>query len=396
MKILHLVPSIGPDSFGLGQVALNLAKEQLNLGLRSQIWCLDSDENVQWATQTSGFPQKEIRQFEISGPKFLRYSRQMAKEMVGFDGQSIDVVHQHGIWTALSYLALSWSTKTNGIKVIAPHGSLQPWALNLSPRKKKIASILYEKNNLSSSSCLHATSANEIMDFRNFGLINPIALMDNGIPSVWTESQGQEFVFRENYLIPKEKRIMLFLSRITPKKGLPMLLDAIMSLRNLMEDWILLIAGTDEFNHKKEIEKIISDNFLSDIVKIIGPLYGQNKRDAFAASDFFVLPSHSEGAPIIVLEALGAGVPVLTTKASPWKDLERLQCGWWTDISTFGLINSLSEALSLSKPKLREMGNSGRELVERQYTWVDAANKSLLLYEWLRDTSANKPNFINL
>ena len=78
-----------------------------------------------------------------------------------------------------------------------------------------------------------------------------------------------------------------------------------------------MIAGPDEFGHTAELQARIERVGLGDLVRFVGPVYGEDRRDAFAAAEFFVLPSHSEGAPMAALEALGAGVPVLTTRGAP-------------------------------------------------------------------------------
>ena len=55
-SIIHLISHIGPRSFGLGPVALNLALEQLRLGHDTEIWCMDTPEDQRWASESNGFP----------------------------------------------------------------------------------------------------------------------------------------------------------------------------------------------------------------------------------------------------------------------------------------------------------------------------------------------------
>ena len=128
-------------------------------------------------------------------------------------------------------------------------------------------------------------------------------------------------------------------------------------------------------------------------MKIIGPLFNQSKLDAFAAAELFILPSYSEGSPMVVLDSLAAGVPVITTKASSWNDLVEYNCGWWTEINTNAILTSLSEAIKLSKEDLQVMGEKGRKLIEQKYTWTQLAEKTIKLYEWLLGYS-NIPDFV--
>ena len=157
---------------------------------------------------------------------------------------------------------------------------------------------------------------------------NPIALIDNGVSSKSINDSGVAERFLEQYNLPKNRSILLFLSRITPKKGLPIALQAIHQMRDKLTNWIFVIAGTDEFNHQREIESLVKVLGLGAMIRLVGPLYDQNKLDAFAAADVFILPSYSEGAPMVILDSLAAGVPVLTTKATPWESLIKYQCGW--------------------------------------------------------------------
>jgi glycosyltransferase involved in cell wall biosynthesis len=252
-----------------------------------------------------------------------------------------------------------------------------------SPRRKALALSLFEGKNLREASCLHATSAAEMGDIRSFGLKGPIALIPNGISVDWLHSTGEAERFREKFGIPKERRIAFFLSRITPKKGLPMLLDAWADHRHRLRDWCLVIAGSDEFSHLSALVAHVKAASLSDSVIFLGPLYGTDKRDAFAASDVFVLPSHGEGAPMAVLDALGAGVPVLTTQRTPWEDLCKHRCGWWVPDTTGPIGDALVDMSQLSREDLVSWGSRGKDLVSASYSWESSAEKCHQLYLWL-------------
>jgi glycosyltransferase involved in cell wall biosynthesis len=306
-----------------------------------------------------------------------------------------DILHQHGIWTGISRASLIFSQKNKIPVIIAPHGSLNQWALNNSRWKKKIALAVYERDNLNFASCLHATSENEIADFRNFGLTNPIAYIENGIQEKYLSVEGDSERFRAQNAIASDMRILFFLSRISPKKGLLMLVEAINTIQNYFGAWQLIIAGIDEFNHKKDVESLINKLNLEDRIKIIGPLFDQAKADAFAAAELFILPSYSEGSPMVVLDSLAAGVPVITTKASTWSELTEYNCGWWTDISTPSIAIALRDAVTMSVEDLQQMGKQGKKLIAAKYTWTQLAQKSIRLYDWLLGRG-NKPDFVVL
>lgn len=395
ISILHNTTTIGKSSLGIGQISVSLAQAQHSLNHNVEIWCLDKQENIIWASENHGFPSEYVSGFDLKGPKQLWYSSDLKKSAHQISSNRFDIVHQHGIWTGASSASLIFAKKKKIPTVVAPHGSLSPWVLNLSRWKKKIALAMYEEANLRLASTLHATSENEISDFRDFGLKNPIAYIQNGIQEKYLRITGNANRFREQYQIDPEKRILFFLSRISPKKGLIMLINAIDEIKEAFDPWVLIIAGIDEFDHQKEIESEINKLGLSDRIKIIGPLFNEAKNDAFASSELFILPSHSEGSPMVVLDSLAAGVPVITTKASSWKELNDYHCGWWTEINSDSIAKALREAIKMTRDDLQIMGENGKKLIAEKYTWTRLAQKTLMLYNWILK-NGDKPDFVLL
>jgi glycosyltransferase involved in cell wall biosynthesis len=392
LRVLHVTASIGQTSFGVGQVAVDLAVAQVSENGNAHIWCLDTEDQISWAIRRTSLVRERVSNFRSFGPSRLAFSKEMFAA-ARLDGGIFDVVHQHGIWTACSQTANILRKAHHIPVVIAPHGSLQHWALLRSRWKKRLAFIVYEGRNLKGAACLHATGEAEIGDFRDYGLSNPIALIPNGVSASWVESEGSGLRFRRRYAIAPDRRVLLFLSRITPKKGLPVLLDAIDRIRSDFGSWLLVIAGTDEFDHLREVKSLVTKLNLPELVMFTGPLYGEAKRDAFAASEAFVLPSYSEGSPMVVLDSLAVGVPVITTKGTPWSCLLDYQCGWWVEASSDGISEALRDLIGLCKEKLHAMGHRSRELVMSQYLWKTQADKTLKLYAWLLGRG-DKPDFV--
>ena len=384
MKPLHLVMSVGNRAYGLGPPARFLARFQQASGCESEIWTIDDDPGtIAEAVVQTGLKPGSVRSFKGVGPLRVGFSTALIQALLSERGRSFSLIHLHGIWTGLSVGSLLWRIKTQRPVVVAAHGSLQPWAMNRSRWKKRIAWRLYEKRNLTGAACLHAVAAAEIEDYRRMGLRTPVAVIPNGVDPAWLETQGDRRKFRQKYGLKEAQRVLLFLSRITPKKGLPMALAAMHELKSRLNDSVLLIAGTDEFNHLAEVRSLVDKYQLADHVLFVGPLHGQAKRDAFAAADVFLLPSYSEGAPLVVLEALAAGVPVITTHGSPWKELIEHHCGWWTEINARAIGLAIMEALSCPAEDLKDMGRRGLDLVQTKYLWSRCAADSIRLYDWL-------------
>lgn len=390
-SVVHNTTSIGPLSFGVGLVPLNMVREQRDLSWNSRIFCLDTHEDVLWASKNGDLAEENIVNFSHLGPRFLGYSPAMERSLKKTNAPHI--LHQHGIWTGTSMVTNKWRKILDRPTVVAPHGSLEPWCLKISSWKKKLALVAYEKENLSRATCLHCCSEQEYNSLRQFGLKQPIAIIPNGIDLESSNNTGDSIRFRNKYNILNQSRILLYLSRVHPIKGLPLLINAISQIAESFEDWVLVIAGIDENGHESELKQMVTRLGLRERIKFIGPLFGEDKTDAFTSADLFILPSHSENFGVVVIEALYHGVPVITTKGTPWKELADYQCGWWTDVDSTDIANKLTQAIKLSPKALKEMGRKGKCLVETKYSWKRAAELSIELYEWLL-AKHDRPQFV--
>ena len=375
MNILHTVSSLGKKSYGLGQISMSLASTQSKLNLDVNVLSVDnSEEELLWSSTKYNFPLEKIRNIQCSYSQILNKSKKNDFIYSLKDLSHIDIVHQHSLWGKHSLLLSEFRSRQIPY-IVAPHGTLSPYALRngLSSRiKKKIALNLYENENLKKCSCLHATSEQEVEDFRQFGLRAPIAYIKNGISEAELSLTGNGFRFKEKYNID---------TSIIEKDY------------NEFNNWLLVIAGNDGNKYVKEVFQMIKDFQLQDKVVVIEPQFDQNKLDIFSAADFFILPSYSEGAPMVILDSLSYGVPVITTKSSSWKDLENFSCGYWADINLQSIELALKNMLDLSTDELKMMSRNSKRLIEMKYTWEIIAQDTLCLYNWLLD-KGEKPGFI--
>lgn len=319
--------------------------------------------------------------FEKFGPSAFGYQVGLKQALVE---SQIDLVHVHGLWMYPSVVAKSWGRR-HGPYLISPHGMLDPWAIHNAVWKKRFATLFYERAHLNNAFCIHALCDSEYSSIRSFGLRNPIAVIPNGVvlPDLDRSLPDPEWASR---IDPKAK-IIFFLGRLHPKKGLVNLLYAWALAKgdesSAKDPWHLVIAGWDQGEHKAELQRLVNELGIDATVHFVGPQFDIAKTASLRRADAFILPSYSEGLPVAVLEAWSYGLPVIMTS----------QCnipeGFINDaaLEIKPEINSirqgLNEFFSLTDNELLLMGECGRKLVEEKFTWKKIANDMFNVYRWV-------------
>ena len=394
LHVLHLGSSIGPRSTGLGVVGCASLAAQRHLGVQADLWTVDSQSDYQWAIREHNLDSSWVRNFKRTGPRCLAFSSSLVKDLLMYREHHFDVIHQQGLWLATSIGSVLWHRKHHSPVVIAPQGFLDPWALGVSQTKKRIASMLYETANLREATCLQAASEMEYFNIRAYGLTNPVAIIPNGINETQINVRGSAPRFFAKHNIDPRKRVALFISRIHPKKGLPMLIQAMANQGMFRQDWVLAIAGFSEMGHREELEALAVKLGVADSIHFIGSVYGTDKQDAFAAAEVSVLPTYADAFALFVLDSIAAGVPVLTTQAAPWSSLTKHGCGWWVEPCVEGLETALMQISRCSRLDLQVMGLRGMELA-RKYTWQRIAPMQIEMYRWMLG-KADRPDFVRM
>jgi glycosyltransferase involved in cell wall biosynthesis len=290
---------------------------------------------------------------------------------------SVDLVHDNGIWLLHNHRLAVLAAKHRIPRVVSIRGMLEPWAFRHKRTKKRIAWWLYQRRDLSQAQCHITTGEAESQNLQRLGLGVSISIIPNGVDVPEKPRRQNE----TNLQSPPRKRVRtaLFLGRIYPVKGLPMLVEAWARVRP--NGWSLRIAGPDEAGHRKQVEKAVSDAGLRDVISFTGPVEPYLRSSVFFDADLFVLPSFSENFGMAVAEALAHGLPVLTTTGAPWPMVHEMGCGWWVPPTVDGIVDGLRQATSLDSETLQCMGEKGRCFVLKEFSWDHVANLMLSTYE---------------
>ncbi|MDB9996342.1 glycosyltransferase [Gammaproteobacteria bacterium] len=383
IKVLHLSNIIGEKKGGgIHEVVANFYKYQKQLQHEPSIW-YPGDEADADKIRIDG----NIRALTAFGSGQLGVLKGLV-DSVPSAVHRFDIIHQHGIWTPLSLYAQKIRRASKLKMVIQPHGFLEPYRLNISKYRKKLAFHLFEKSNLLNASALVACSEDEAVKLKGMFPQNDVAVVFNGVDPHFYRAQSQRSIG------VKEKRRMLFLSQIIPVKGLERLFHVIAEIgTELFSDWEFLIAGYGDDVYLESLRSLAIQLNLGSLINFVGPKIGSEKIRIYDNSDVFILPTFSENYGIVVAEALARGIPVVTTKGTPWVELSELSCGLWVENSHEGIKDGILKVLNLSSAELMNMGQKGRALIKEKYLWDKTTERTIILYRWLLH-GGRKPDFV--
>ena len=357
----------------------------------------------------------------LRGPAGFGY----APGLAGLLDADVDLAYAATLWKYPSWAVLNWQKKTRKPVVAAPHGSLDAWALNNSRWKKRLAAWLFKDEQLRRATCFRALCAAEADAIRAYGLRQRIEVVPNGV-------ELPEKLTAEDTESTEEKKRLLFLGRIHPKKGLVGALRAWADIQNSKsknqnsKQWQFVIAGWDQGRHEAELKALCvelglriaefgeaedlklnsyklkteraldiqgglrSENgssrrlTLPDVdVVFFGSAFGEEKEALLRSADAFILPSFSEGLPMSVLEAWSYGLPVVMTPEC------NLPEGFASDAaleirSGEGSFQAgMRTLIEMTDRERAAMGMRGRRLVEERFTWSKVAVQMKALYEEL-------------
>ena len=325
----------------------------------------------------------EVLSFESSWAtrRFRGWHRGFASSLAS--DRRIDLIHNHGLWMQPNRYARLAAKSLDVPLVISPRGMMDPWSLSYSRIVKRLAWWAYERRNVQAAALFHATSQLELSAIRQLGFQQPIAVIPNGIEiQSLLETVGRDLLERR-FPALRDKRWLLFLSRLHPKKGIEGLLRVWSQLAARHPETILVLAGSEISSYEPKLRAMVRELQLSDRVVFTGNLVGEEKCSALQNASVFALPTFAENFGIVIAESLAAGTPVITTYHAPWSELVEHQCGWWIENTDAALLHAVSEALAMDAATLGAMGMRGRELVLSRYQWGPIAEQMKAVYEWL-------------
>lgn len=181
---------------------------------------------------------------------------------------------------------------------------------------------------------------------------------------------------------------LVALGRLVDAKGLDVLIAAVGRLRERGHDLQLEIAGDGPL--RDELARMVADLGLQACVEFSGLIPPDQVGQMLSRADLFVLSSRYEGMPGVLLQALGHGVPAVSTRVSGAEDVLNDEIGWLVPIEDAdALALAIEAALASGRERLREMGARARALMQREYEMDVIAKRYETLFRELVEQSGS-------
>lgn len=388
MKVLQIVPSLSLVYGGPSQMVVGLSTALAAAGAEVTVLTTDSngdqgqaplDVPLDRPVEQDGY---QVRYFRCSPFRRYKFSLPLLG-WLGSHAREYDVAHIHALFSPVSSLAATVCRQRQLPYLLRPLGTLDPADLLKKKRLKQLYAAVLERPNLAGAAAIHFTSDREAKISERFGAVTRDLVLPLGVnPPGATELIDVRFQLG----IPSDRPMVLFMSRLDPKKGLDLLLPALERLLagGLPFQFVLAGANPQDAAYETSIHQLIQTSPLANYTTLTGFVSGDLKAALLQQSDLFVLPSYYENFGIAVAEAMVAGLPVvISDQVHICDNVQQANAGWVVPCQ----VDALTEALrsALHNPQERQhRGIRARQYAQDHYSWSAIARQMLQVYEQIR------------
>ncbi|QNI66432.1 glycosyltransferase [Synechococcus sp. BMK-MC-1] len=372
MKILRIIRSLDPLSGGPAEGIRQITPHLKNLGVATTVVSLDSPDELWLQDQ----PFEAIGLGPVAGS--YGYRRGLPYRILTL-AKDHDAVIIEGIWQYHAYA--TWRALRGGSipYFVYTHGMLDPWFKRTYPLKhlKKWAYWPWADYRVlrDATATLFTTEQERLLAKQSFWLFkSKDKVVGFGTSSPPSDVEGQRCAFLQRFPHLRDQRILLFLSRIHPKKGVDLLIDAFAAVAASDPRLCLVIAGPDQVGWQASLHQRAVALGIADRITWPGMLNGELKWGAFRCAELFCLPSHQENFGIVVAEALACGLPVaIAEPVNIATDIVRAAAGIVYADTASSTEEALRRWLSMTPQSRGEMGRRGLQLFIERFDFASVA-----------------------
>ena len=380
LAVLRLIRSLNPEGGGPAEGIRQITPPLKGLGVSTTVASLDPPD-APWLRDQ---PTQAIGLGPVVGG--YGYRRQLPARIRTLALQ-YDAVIIQGLW---QYHALATWCALRGTGIpyfVYPHGMLDPWFKRTYPLKhlKKWAYWPWADYRVlrDASAVLFTTEQERLLARQTFWLYQANEVVvgyGTSAPPADVEQQRAAFLDRFPHL--RGKRMLLFLSRIHPKKGVDLLIEAFAAVASSDPALQLVIAGPDQVGLQAALQQRAAELGISDRITWTGMLSGELKWGAFRCAELFCLPSHQENFGIVVAEALACGLPVaIAEPVNIAADVAAAGAGIVHADTAAGTTAALRKVLAMTPAARSEMGERGMQLFAERFDFASVAKNLMPVFE---------------
>jgi glycosyltransferase involved in cell wall biosynthesis len=367
MKIIQVTQRFFPAIGGVETHVYNIAKKLIEQGHEVTVYTSDllrDNPQIRLCNvkdKVNGIRIRRLKAFKLL-PK-IEASTVMPSMITALSKEKADIIHAHGYCYFPAYLVALAHHITGIPMVLTTHTSPESTMLTLS----NLYNQMVGKFVLKTTGQIITLAKREAEYLTSIGAKSErISVIPNGIDTNFFSQRTDGCNFRKKYGIVGNP--ILFVGRLSKIKGLNYLIDAMPEILKETPDAMLVIVGPD-FGVETGLRRRVKQLNIEKKVLFTGPLFGDELVDSYAASDLFVLPSIVESFPLVLLEAMAMGKPVVATNVGAARNL--IQHGVEGFIIKPRRPDQIAKAvISLLKNRnlASKMGDINRKIASR-YSW---------------------------
>ena len=387
MKLLRLIRCLNPTGGGPIEGIRQITPHLATLGVRTSVASLDPPD-APWLQHQ---PFEAIGLGPVSGG--YGYHRGLPSRIQALARQH-DAVIIHGIWQYHAFATWRALRGSNIPYFVFTHGMLDPWFKRTYPLKhfKKWAYWPWADYRVlrDATGVLFTTEQERQLARQSFWLYRANErVVGYGTSAPPGDAELQREVFLQRFPHLRGKRLLLFLSRIHPKKGVDLLIDAFAAVASSDPRLQLVIAGPDQVGWQAALQRRAAELGIAERITWAGMISGDLKWGAFRCAELFCLPSHQENFGIVVAEALACGLPVaIAEPVNISAEVATARAGLVHVDNTAGTTAALRQWLALPTAEHEQMGRRGAQLFADSF---DFASVACALMPVLESAIGNKP-----